>query len=627
MQPARRIERQFHLFAAALLLVAAGVSGSAAAEARSIPAPGRSIAGLAFDGKHLWCADRATRTIFQVDAATGKVLKQFPTPGQHAAELEWDDGCLWHVDGRTRKVYRIDAKEGKVASEFPAPGGDPPGIVRLRDALLVSDWNDSVVYTVDARDGKVRKTQWSPLAHPWGMATDGRLVWFANGDGGEVVAVDVDRWQTVTAVPVPTSQPTGIALDGDGLWVAGMGEDRLWRVEIGGGKARHVVRREVLRQVRVVTEINRGPAPLKKIACCLVLPVDKPGQRIAGPIRFRPEPLKVDVDERGQRVARFEAANIPVGGFLQAAWCAEIEFEVLRWTVFPGQAGRAPDAPAAIRDVYTRKAKRYDMDHPAVLLAAREAVGDEKDLFWQTRAIHDFCIRRFRYISPGWRPAAEGLRLGTGICDDYANLLVSLCRLNGIPARVMIGSNHVSAEVYFPGIGAWFPIDPTADDKPDLALWQRAFAFGLSDRIITHIEDDADPGFWKPKYESDDPRTQVDQEVGERFVPKQEPPGPVFSGIFNVQDQGTGKPLVLEWDPAYDPDGRLPIRYEVCLVPSAAAVGSVRPALTTEATRCELKDLQPGATYWVRVVPVNSEGRRFPAALSAPEHVREVRNQ
>ena len=48
-------------------------------------------------------------------------------------------------------------------------------------------------------------------------------------------------------------------------------------------------------------------------------------------------------------------------------------------------------------------------------------------------------------------PAPGGDPPGIGICDDYSSVFVGMCRATGIPARVMIGSNHVSAEVYFPG--------------------------------------------------------------------------------------------------------------------------------------------------------------------------------
>ena len=606
------------------LLVASSVT---AAAARSIPAPARSIAGLAFDGQSLWCADRRSRTLFCVDPGSGKLVRKFAAPGRHAAGLDWGDGHLWHVDGRTRKIYKIRPKDGKVVRELAAPGSDPPGLVRLGDTLVVGDWNDGVAYTLRVTDGALLKTRWTPLRHPWGMACAGARAWFAKGEAGEVVAVDLARWQAVGAVPVPPKRPTGVALDGDALWVAGMDEGRLWRVPIGGGKARHVVRRETRRHVRVVTEVNRGPGTLTKLACCLVLPVDKPGQRIVGDVQFQPKPLKVEVDERGQRVARYEAANVPPGGHVQMAWSAVIEFEAYRWTLFPEHAGKLSDVPKPIRTLYTRNAPRYTMDHAAVRLAAREAVGSETELFWQARAVHDYVLDRLSYVSPGWRPAAVGLLRGSGVCDDYSSLFVALCRANGIPARVMIGQNHVSAEVYFPGIGAWFPLDPTADDKPGAALWPRCHAFGLSSRIITHIENDADPAFWKPKFESGRPRTRVTSHVGERVVPRDTPPGPVFSGILNLEDKGTGKPLVLEWAPAYEADGHLPVRYEVCLVPSTAPVDAARATKTVAATRCELDGLKSGATYCVRVVPVSSTGQRMAAALRDAGFVRQIRKR
>jgi len=612
-------------------LAVAGAADAGAAEAPaetpSIRAPASTIAGLAFDGKRLWCADRSSRTLFAVDPATGEVLKRLPLPGPHAAGLDWDDGSLWHVDGRTRKVYRLSAADGKVAAEFPAPGGDPPGIVRLGDTLLVGDWNDGVVYTLAVADGRVLTTQWSPLAHPWDMAADGRRVWFADGEGAEAVAMDRERWQPITAVPLPTAHPTGLALDGDTLWVAGMGEDRIWRVPVGGGKARHVVRREIRRHVRVVTEVNDAAEAMAEMRCTLVLPVEKPGQRLVSPIRFEPEPLKVEVDARGQRVARYVAKDVPPGGWFQASWVAEIEFEVFRWSVFPDEAGRLDDVPSDIRETYTARASRFDVDHPAMRLAAREAVGGEPLLYWQVRALHDAVLARLRYATPGWRPAATGLLSGIGICDDYTSVFVGLCRGLGIPARAMIGSNHVSAEVYLPGVAAWFPIDLTADDRDGAFLWPRCHAFGLSDRVITHIENDAEPDFWKPKDASGRTAPQVSEHVGERIVAGGEAPGPVSSGYLRVRDEGGAGPVVIEWPPAFDPDGGEPLRYDVYVAPVAALAAGAAPTLAARETRAELKGLKPGTTSFVRVVPVDSRGRAFAAALHDEGYGREIRKR
>jgi len=68
------------------LMAPGAAAGEAAEGTTSINAPARTIAGLTFDGKRLWCADRASRTLFALEAATGKVLKRLPLPGPHAEQ-------------------------------------------------------------------------------------------------------------------------------------------------------------------------------------------------------------------------------------------------------------------------------------------------------------------------------------------------------------------------------------------------------------------------------------------------------------------------------------------------------------------------------------------------------------
>lgn len=61
--------------------------------------------------------------------------------------------------------------------------------------------------------------------------------------------------------------------------------------------------------------------------------------------------------------------------------------------------------------------------------------------------------------------AEEALMLGNGVCQDYAHILISVCRLIGIPARYVAGiqkgtgETHAWVEVFENGI--WTGIDPT----------------------------------------------------------------------------------------------------------------------------------------------------------------------
>src|SRR5207302_6383976 len=66
--------------------------------------------------------------------------------------------------------------------------------------------------------------------------------------------------------------------------------------------------------------------------------------------------------------------------------------------------------------------------------------------------------------------AAEALAVGAGVCQDFAHLMLALCRLCGLPARYVsghllgVGGTHAWVEVLLPdpehgGAIAW-PYDP-----------------------------------------------------------------------------------------------------------------------------------------------------------------------
>jgi transglutaminase-like putative cysteine protease len=63
--------------------------------------------------------------------------------------------------------------------------------------------------------------------------------------------------------------------------------------------------------------------------------------------------------------------------------------------------------------------------------------------------------------------AAEAFCKGVGVCQDYAHVLISLCREAGIPARYVVGfllgsgETHAWVEVY--NYGLWRALDPTND--------------------------------------------------------------------------------------------------------------------------------------------------------------------
>ncbi len=118
----------------------------------------------------------------------------------------------------------------------------------------------------------------------------------------------------------------------------------------------------------------------------------------------------------------------------------------------------------------------------------RIPVGDnlQKSLY-----LMELLFNNFVYVSGSTTTAttaSEALRQGSGVCQDYAHILISLCRKVGIPARYiagfMIGEGvtHAWVEVYVNG--KWIGLDPTHNRIVDDLYIKLSEGRDFSDCII-----------------------------------------------------------------------------------------------------------------------------------------------
>ncbi len=84
--------------------------------------------------------------------------------------------------------------------------------------------------------------------------------------------------------------------------------------------------------------------------------------------------------------------------------------------------------------------------------------------------------------------AQEALNQGTGVCQDYAHIMVGLCRKLGYPARYIAGmlygegETHAWVEVY--NKDTWYSYDPTHNRKVDDNYIVLAHGRDYTDTII-----------------------------------------------------------------------------------------------------------------------------------------------
>lgn len=111
---------------------------------------------------------------------------------------------------------------------------------------------------------------------------------------------------------------------------------------------------------------------------------------------------------------------------------------------------------------------RYTAPDGRILGLCREAMAQADQGMELVSSMMDRLYRSFSYepgITTVRTTAAGALKGGAGVCQDYAHILISMCRLVGIPARYVAGmmagegASHAWVEAWLDG--AWIGVDPT----------------------------------------------------------------------------------------------------------------------------------------------------------------------
>jgi transglutaminase-like putative cysteine protease len=195
------------------------------------------------------------------------------------------------------------------------------------------------------------------------------------------------------------------------------------------------------------------PAPIRRLNHNLmVLPPAHHGYQVRTEasvvVRGAQADVRESVDAFGNVALRVRAVRVE----------ACIEFDVAV-TVERGEAAALPVAAAEGRRL--RTPSEFTEPDDALRRAARLllASGDaglglaQRINAWVAATMH------YRHDVTGVRTsAAEALALGAGVCQDYAHVMLALCRLCGLPARYVSGhmvgegGSHAWVEVLFPSV-------------------------------------------------------------------------------------------------------------------------------------------------------------------------------
>ncbi len=437
--------------------------------------------GLAWDGRHLWLADRDAGYIYAIDTSTGAWVDSVVCPAFFPTGLAYGDGCLWVADYYEDVIYQLDLRTRRVVNNLSAPSSQALGLA----------WQDGFLWAIDAAkdelvklsidDGTPISSIKAPRTVSNGLAWDGTYLWVSDRYRNRIYMVEPSKGLVVMSLDAPGPYAFGLAWDGTHLWNVDYETDSLYAIAVSGDELT-VLSGPKEARVKFTCKVRcQGPDPVGKVNIYLALPHTElmHQQLLADPVFSPGEPAFVS-DRWGQRFAHFVIEDLAPGQTRWVSYEVPVKLQHLQHYIIPEKVGGLEEIPADLKAKYTVDGSRLMIKDPIIQKAVTEAVGNETNPYWIVRKIFEYVNDHIEYERVGgWDTAPNVLKRGTGSCSEYSFVFMAMARAAGIPTRFCAGVCergdrasmddvfHRWTEVYLPNYG-WVPIDASAGD----ATWQ-----------------------------------------------------------------------------------------------------------------------------------------------------------
>jgi transglutaminase-like putative cysteine protease len=443
----------------------------------SIPAPCRTPAGLAYDGKLLWVADRITDSLYAVDPDEGRVVRTLAAPGFDIRGLAWDGAYLWCVDAEENRISKLDPRTGLTLHAFDSPLPTPEGLAWDGQTLWLVDGSKQTICRISTDDGTTIQSFSAPSNGSTAIAWWKDYLWVADRRDDKIYLFDPKHGEVVFGMNAPGKHARGLATDGNVLWNADYQDDVIYRLSLDDDGSVRRSDADSLNLALTYEFRNYGPGDVPELDVYIAFPHDMPSQTLLRAVQFTPTPQDTLQDRWHQPVAHFRFENVPHAQRMQVKMDAAVALENTRLFVYPHKVGSLKDIPKDVRDAYLIDEDKYRINDPVIQKAAKEAVGDEMNPYWIMRRIHKYVREHLTYeLAGGWNVAPQVLTRGNGSCSEYTFVFISMCRAAGLPARyvgsvVVRGDDasfdntfHRWSQVYLPNYG-WIHVDPQGGDR------------------------------------------------------------------------------------------------------------------------------------------------------------------
>ncbi|MCL4416117.1 MAG: hypothetical protein M1365_05380 [Actinobacteria bacterium] len=230
---------------------------------------------------------------------------------------------------------------------------------------------------------------------------------------------------------------------------------------------------------------NKGPADLKDIESYLRIPQTYDPFQVINSIKTNMPGVEEVFDDSWNLLSHFKfdkGTTVKKGEILKAIITVNVTMYEYSFPAI-NLAGKNYDPGDEDLNIYTTDDLFIDSDNPIIIEAAKKTVGNETDPVKKAKKLYNYVASKVSYDfvrakeNYDFMYASEILKIGKGVCADYAILYAALLRASGIPARVVGGIpsfsilgekgqeldvGHAWTEVKLPGYG-WIPIDITQE--------------------------------------------------------------------------------------------------------------------------------------------------------------------
>ncbi|MGZ5192190.1 MAG: transglutaminase domain-containing protein, partial [Flavisolibacter sp.] len=231
---------------------------------------------------------------------------------------------------------------------------------------------------------------------------------------------------------------------------------------------------------------NKGVTDLKDVECYLRTPQTYDPFQVINSIKTNITGGEEVFDDSWNLLSHFKFGKgtvVKKGEALKAIITASVTMYEYSFPAID-LAGKNYDPGDEDLSIYTTDDLFIDSGNPIIIEAAKKTVGNETDPVNKAKKLYKYVAAKLRYDfarakeNYDFMYASEILKIGKGVCADYAILYAALLRASGIPARVVGGIpsflilgekdqeldvGHAWTEVKLPGYG-WIPIDITQEE-------------------------------------------------------------------------------------------------------------------------------------------------------------------